>query len=371
MLTPADDYPLHQTPEPMARASGERNFYDRFFFNGYAPDGSVFFAVALGVYPQLNIMDASLCLIVDGKQHNLRASKHMLGDRLDLLVGPVRIEIIEPFIRVRVRVNDPEKRITASLEATARHAAVEEPRFTRYNGPRLFMDYTRATQNVSWQGEIGFDGSVHSVTDWHGTRDRSWGIRPVGDTDPQSGVPEMVPQFYWLWTPINFENHVLFCHTNDDGNGTPWNRRAVLQNLKSGTVCYFDRFGLDMRYHDGTRRVAGLDLELKADDGARAHVCMQTHTSLFYMQGLGYTHPEWGHGKNQGVAKTAFDTVALDDAEASLRQGMMHFLHVQAPVTACLETDAGSHEGRGVVEQLFIGPHSPSGFKALLDRIVT
>ena len=123
MLTPADDYPLHQTPEPMALASGERNFYDRFFFNGYAPDGSVFFAAALGVYPQLNIMDASFCLMVDGKQHNLRASKHMLGDRLDLVVGPLRIEIIEPLVRVRVSINDPENGITASLEATARHAA--------------------------------------------------------------------------------------------------------------------------------------------------------------------------------------------------------------------------------------------------------
>ena len=371
MLTPADDYPLHQTPEPMALASGERNFYDRFFFNGYAPDGSVFFAAALGVYPQLNIMDASYCLMVDGKQHNLRASKHMLGDRLDLVVGPVRIEIIEPLIRVRVSINDPVNGFTASLEATARHAAVEEPRFTRHNGSRLFMDYTRATQNVTWQGEIGFDGSVYSVADWHGTRDRSWGIRPIGDTDPQSGVPEMAPQFYWLWTPINFENHVLFCHTNDDGNGGPWNRRAVLQDLQSETVRHFDRFVLNIRYHDQTRRVAGLDLELAEDDGALAHVRMQTHTPLFYMQGLGYTHPEWGHGKNQGAAKTTFDTVALDDAEAFLRQGMMHFLHVQAPVTVTFETQTETHQGRGVVEQLFIGAHAPSGFGDLFDRIVS
>ena len=371
MLTPADDYPLHQTPVPMALASGERNFYDRFFFNGYAPDGSVFFAAALGVYPQLNIMDASFCLTIAGKQHNLRASKHMLGDRLDLTVGPVRIEIIEPLIRVRVSVNDPENQVTASLEATARHAAIEEPRFTRHHGPRLFMDYTRATQNVTWQGEIGFDGTSYNVTDWRGTRDRSWGIRPIGDTDPQSGVPEMVPQFYWLWTPINFENHVLFCHTNDDGNGAPWNRRAVLQNLRSGAASHFDQFGLNLRYHDDTRRVAGLDLDLIAKDGAQAQVSMQTQAPLFYMQGLGYTHPEWGHGKNHGTTKIAFDSINLDDAEASLRQGKMHFLHVQAPVTVSLETDTGFHEGRGVIEQLFIGPHTPSGFEDLLDRIVS
>ena len=66
MLTPADDYPLHQTPEPMAYAGSDRNFYDRFFFNGYSADGAVFFAAALGVYPQLNIMDASFALFMRG-----------------------------------------------------------------------------------------------------------------------------------------------------------------------------------------------------------------------------------------------------------------------------------------------------------------
>ena len=37
MLTRFDDYPVHQTPEPVAHPStGDRNFYDRYFFNGYA-----------------------------------------------------------------------------------------------------------------------------------------------------------------------------------------------------------------------------------------------------------------------------------------------------------------------------------------------
>ena len=38
MLTKADDFPIHQTPEPIAYAGTDRNFYDRYFFNGYQPD---------------------------------------------------------------------------------------------------------------------------------------------------------------------------------------------------------------------------------------------------------------------------------------------------------------------------------------------
>ena len=42
MLTPADDYPLHQSPEPIAFAGTDRNFYDRFFFNALAAGPSPF-----------------------------------------------------------------------------------------------------------------------------------------------------------------------------------------------------------------------------------------------------------------------------------------------------------------------------------------
>jgi len=59
MLTKADDYPIHQLPLPVSEVGSERNFYDRYFFNGYNQEGDIFFAVALCLYPNLNIMDGS------------------------------------------------------------------------------------------------------------------------------------------------------------------------------------------------------------------------------------------------------------------------------------------------------------------------
>ena len=44
MLTKADDYPIHQTPEPIAYSGTDRNFYDRYFFNGYQREGELFCA---------------------------------------------------------------------------------------------------------------------------------------------------------------------------------------------------------------------------------------------------------------------------------------------------------------------------------------
>ena len=63
MLTKGDDYPIHQTPEPIAYAGSDRNFYDRYFFNGYSPDGAEFVAVAFGVYPALNVAGRVICML--------------------------------------------------------------------------------------------------------------------------------------------------------------------------------------------------------------------------------------------------------------------------------------------------------------------
>lgn len=46
MLNKLDDFPIHQTPEPVAHpATSDRNAYDRTWFNGYANDGSYYFGI--------------------------------------------------------------------------------------------------------------------------------------------------------------------------------------------------------------------------------------------------------------------------------------------------------------------------------------
>src|SRR5450759_2961450 len=56
MLTPADEYLIHQTPFTFDHVyTSDRNFYDRYFFNGYRRDGEVYFAMAMGAYPNLGV----------------------------------------------------------------------------------------------------------------------------------------------------------------------------------------------------------------------------------------------------------------------------------------------------------------------------
>jgi hypothetical protein len=74
MLSRFDDYPIHQTPEPLAhRASSDPNAYDRYWWNGVDRDGRFYFGAALGLYPHQQVMDAHFSILRDGEQHALHA----------------------------------------------------------------------------------------------------------------------------------------------------------------------------------------------------------------------------------------------------------------------------------------------------------
>lgn len=361
MLTKGDEYPLHQTPEPMAVSGGNRNFYDRYFFNGYSADGSVFFAAALGVYPQLDIMDAAFCVSVDGKQYNLRASKRMSSERLDLQVGPITIEIVEPLQQIRIVIGDNDGPVAADITLVTRHNPIEEPRFIRREGPRLMMDYTRLTQNGNWSGMITLDGQEIDVSGCRGTRDRSWGIRSIGAPESQPPPTGAFPQFWWLWTPLNFDNHCCFFHSNDDGEGEPWNRRGVVDAIDGNTL-EFEPKAIDLSYHNGSRRIKQVHMETE-----RGSLSITPRTGdakrTFYMSGLGYLHPEWNHGMDHGDLEVAHDVITLDPEPAM----DMTTIHIQALSDAVLSVDGQEHRGLGIVEQLFIGPHQTSGLSGVMD----
>jgi hypothetical protein len=361
MLTWGDDYPIHQTPDPVAFAGSDRNFYDRYFFNGYTADGGMFFAAALGVYPHLDIMDASFSLLVGGRQHNIRASKHLKSERMNLQVGPIEVSVLEPLRTLRVRVSDNDSGISADLTFAGRHAPIEEPRFTRRQGPRMFMDYTRMTQNGSWSGAITIEGQTITMEPGavQGTRDRSWGVRPVGAPDSQPPAVSM-PQFFWLWAPFNFADRSSFFHTNDDAAGKPWNRRAVIAP-KDGAAAEYERPALQLTFRSGTRRVRSADIRLGDESKASLHI--EPTGAAFYMSGLGYTHRTWGHGSDHGALATAYDTLDPSSIDDSAPEHM----HIQALARAVLSQDGREVEGFGVLEQLLLGPHGPSGLTGLLD----
>jgi hypothetical protein len=363
MLTKADDYPVHQLPEPIATSGTDRNFYDRYFFNGYTPDGDLFFAVALGVYPHLNVMDAAISIIRDGVQHNLRASRLLNSERMDTRAGPIAIEVVEPLQKLRVRVGENPHGIRADLTFNARARAVEEPRFTYRQGPRTLLDYTRLTQNGSYEGFVELEGQRIDVgPQVLGTRDRSWGVRPIGISDPQPLAPPRSPQFYWLWSPLNFEDRFVLYHLNADGSGKPWNTASVMGGLGDTQSVHMTSCRSDIEYKSGTRHAKRAVIEA-TDPRGQAWRAKLVPLFNFYMSGIGYGHPEWGHGMYKGENALGYDSYALAD----INEMDPRFLHIQGIVTAHLQGPGVERKGMGTLEQLVLGPYAPSGFKEILD----
>ena len=358
MLTRGDDYPIHQTAEPIAYSGTDRNFYDRYFFNGYSPDGSVYFAVAFGVYPHLNIADAHFAVVRDGVEHCLHASRVLHSERLDLQVGPIRIEVIEPLQVLKVTVDG--EGLAAEIVFTGRAFPIEEPRFTRRIGPRAFMYYTRLTQNVRITGWIEIDGVRRELqAGTVGSRDRSWGIRPVGAPDPQPAVPMTLGGFFWQWTPLNFDDRSVFFHVNADPEGRPWNTRAVISPDGAGPEGHYETETAameDVSLIAGTRHARGGVLNVPLAQGS-ASITFEPFLT-FLMRGIGYGAPAWRHGGYKGELLVEREDVDLAAADMAAPENV----HIQAlsRVTMTLPGEAPI-QGMGVFEQLIAGPYRPYG----------
>src|SRR3954467_11053692 len=183
MLTPFDDYPIHQTSLPIAHAaSGDPNHYDRFWFNGYTED--FYFAAGMAVYPNRGIIDGAFAVVHDGVQRSVFASGRIPTARGETGIGPLTIDVVEPLRVTRVRVDAPDLGIVADVTFTGRTAAMEEPRQQMTSGTKGTMDSTRMTQWGTWSGSINAAGTEIPINAMYGTKDRSWGVRPIGAPAP-------------------------------------------------------------------------------------------------------------------------------------------------------------------------------------------
>ncbi len=371
MLSRFDDYPIHQTPEPIAQsASSDRNVYDRYWFNGYARDGEFTFGVGLGYYPNRRIMDCGFSIARDGEQHAFHASRRAPAEPSETRVGPFRIEVIEPMRRLRVVLDANETGIRCDLLFEARSACIEEGRQTLRRDGRLLMDATRFAQFGRWRGRVGYAGRELDVDAARvlGTKDRSWGIRPVGEPEAGGAPSHALPQIFFLWAPIHWEDRCSHFLIFEDETGSAWHQDGMLVPAYASAeqIPGVEDPGVErmtgvehrLRYEKGTRRAAAAELTLVARSGERHEIRLEP-LLRFQMKGLGYTHPEWGHGRWKGELAIGGESWKSDAIDPLGYENQ----HIQQVMRARL----GGREGVGVMEQLCFGPHARYGFKELLD----
>lgn len=370
MLNRLDDYPVHQTPEPLAvPATSDRNVYDRTWFNGYATDASAYFGFGMAIYPSRGVMDCAFSAVTNGgRQHSFFASRRAPLERTDMTVGPCRLEIIEPMRSSRLIIDDNTSGLACDLTFTTRTAPIEEARQTLWRGTRRVMDATRFDQFGRWSGTVVTpDGSFDvDHESWRGTKDRSWGVRGVGERE--TGGPPFMPNAFFLWAPLIWDDHVSHAIFFDGKDGEPLVREgltapiyATEHDVPDAVVATETRMATARHRIDwlpGSRWAQACEIDLVPLDGPIRTISLEPKLR-FYMKGLGYGHPTWRQGAWQGeleIAGESYDPAAIDPS--AIENG-----HIQQVVHA---TD-GERTGIGVLEQICIGPYAPGGFTGLFD----
>ena len=371
MLNKLDDFPIHQTPEPIAHpATSDRNVYDRTWFNGYARDGSYYFGIGMAVYPHRGIMDCAFSTVQpDGRQHCFFGSRRAPAERTEMGVGPFRMEVVEPMRRTRVVLEDNPSGVSCDLTFSARTASIKEERQILWSGARRVMDATRFDQFGRWSGVVRHPDGEFRVDEevCLGTKDRSGGVRRVGEPET-GGAPVMPDGICFLWAPLVWDDHISHAIFFDGAKGQALVREGLTAPLyaseadipavedgkdkRMATACH------RVKYVPGTRLAKSAEIDLVELDGTTRTIALEPILK-FHMKGLGYGHPEWGQGMWKGELATggeSFDPRQLDLLAPEN-------IHVQQVVRA----SDGTRSGMGVLEQIVIGPYAPGGFTSFFD----
>ena len=346
-VTSWDDYPVHQSADWIAHvATSDRNFYDRYYFNVLDTAGRFMIVMGLGQYPNLGTTDAFVTVRLGDEQHVVRASRP-LTDRSDISVGPLRIEIIEPLKRLRFVVEPTEHSVALDLTWDGFGPAIPEPNQFIRNGTRVTFDTQRLAQMGSWSGTLsvgGTDFTVEPETTW-GSRDRSWGVRPIGEREPEGIYRDTFkPGGMWSYFPMRFEDHCIYYICSEGADGTRSLEQAERVWL-DGRVEQLGRTEHAHEFEPGIRLLSGSTISFP---DAGIEIRCTPLLANFLAVGTGYgLEPDWRHGMYQGP-DLVVQGIRYDVPE--LRQ-----LGAYAVVDHAARFEYDGHVGYGLYEHAFSG----------------
>jgi hypothetical protein len=359
MPVPLDEYPLHQTSQSLAYvASTDRNVYDRCYFNAHDRDGGTFLVTGLGFYPNLGVKDAYAAVRRGDRQWVVRFSDAIDDDRLHPAVGPYRIEVVEPLRKLRLVCDSAQQGVGFDLTWEGSFPAIDEERHVLRQGRRLIIDTWRFAQLGTWSGVLHVDGSDVEVSpqEWVGSRDRSWGIRPVGEAEPTGRPPyDDGFGFWWLYVPLRFESFAIVVIAQEDGSGH--------RTLNGATRVWADgrseQLGwprVQIDYRPGTRHPENARIHVTEPDGSPLTIEVEPSAFVPLHIGCGYGgDPDWLHGQWRGEGWSDASVYDLTDPATAARIPWGVVDHVA-------RATCGDAVGWGLFEHGSIGRHDPSGF---------
>ncbi|MFE5689141.1 hypothetical protein [Streptomyces sp. NPDC056512] len=357
-----DEYPVHQVPLSMKHvATGDRNAYDRCIFHLVDPTGEFLLILGLGVYPNLGVIDAYATLRVGDTLHAVRASDALRdGSRMELAVGPLRIQVERPLkdftLTCAADPADPDG-LSYEIDWSAAFPALWEPHHTQRRGGRLTLEGRRFVQAGRCDGRLRIGGREVSLGGWTGTRDRSWGVRPVpGEEGGRLAEENRTEGFHWIWSPVRFDDRFLMVIVQEDADGYRTLNDATLvrdghPDLQLGWP------QADITYRTGTRHPESAVVHL-TDPLSRKPLELGVEILASSPLAVGAGYPpadDWQHGTWRGRDWTDRRSYDLSDPAA-------HPLAAYGVIDHAARFTLDGQVGHGIFEHGSFGRHDPSGF---------
>ncbi len=365
-ISPMDEFLAHQTAETFDYVfTSDRNFYDRYYFNMHDSTGDFFMVAGMGQYPNLGVTDAFVTISHGTNQYVVRASRTLGSDRLDTQVGPFRIEVIEGLQSLRLVCDENEWGLSFDIRFDGSVPALEEPKTFQRNRARVTSNVSRYAQVGNYTGSVTVAGHTYEVTPdrWKGARDRSWGIRPVGEREaPGIAIEDMmnnVHGFYHNWIPLQLDRGMYkVMYDADYAGNTIVEECAFIPAIgEPGEIQHFGTPEIAIDYISGTREMKSARTIMPNPHGEDVAITSTPLRTIYLAAGTGYiANDSWGHGHYKGPLVVEGETFDMSTQEKRSQYAMLN-------ETLCRFDLSTGEVAYGMHENMCLGVYKPFGFE--------
>jgi hypothetical protein len=317
-LASADDYMIHQTPDPLRVVwSTDPRFFERHWNIFHDDAGEVLIATGGSFYPNLDIAEAYAIVNLRGVQTSVRAFRRLGADRMNLHVGPIRPTITEGLRRWRHELADNDWGISYAIDWQDTKRQVYHASYGSLQHALPAGGQRHVTAGFESFGElegwvrVGGEQIELRRGQCRGTRDRHWGIgRGVGGPALQpGGRPVKAGWIGGTW--ICFKEFAIW------GNQVLYNFGDSRGGM--GRVVRTDR---RLRFETDTHIFLEGEIDFTLGDGSVKRVRFERlrHQTAYMKCGMYGGTPDKGlhHGMSQGVQRVEGDRFDVSKTDVRL-----------------------------------------------------
>ncbi|MDB5702398.1 MAG: hypothetical protein JWL66_2597 [Sphingomonadales bacterium] len=403
MLTPYDEFPVHQASRPFSYVpSTDYSWDDGHYIGIFSPEHKIFLCMGMRVNANTDMIGGYALLNIAGHQTTVRFSRCWRGN-FSMTIGPFSIDFVEPLKTLRVKLDENDSGMTFDILWEGSSPPFLEDHHVSVNRGRHTTDQTRYSQPGSATGTLSLNDKSWAIepNGWQASRDHSWGL--YAGRAPLSPPSHLLPprvsfgpqRALRLWTVFKSGEISGFYHLHETAEGVQVKMNDVFGTPFGGRL--FRDWGeedieLVAGVHEtvlepGTRMLKGTNVTLTDTLGRVWRQEIRVVSPPWVPMTMGYHPGSWKDGGTFGTYHGS-ETLAMEwdyfdfsvqpckyqpyrvsgsGAEDDFGLGLdysklVHGVEYLGQITT-IAPDGTRYEGSGQVEFFINGPYTPLGLE--------